>query len=77
MNRDDITSRLGEISAPALIIHGTADAAIPVAKAETLKSGLAGPASLVTVDGAPHAANLTHPAPVNAAIKKFLADLHT
>ncbi|MFM1752095.1 MAG: hypothetical protein RL119_1057 [Actinomycetota bacterium] len=77
MNRDDVTSRLGEISAPALIIHGTADAAIPVAKAETLKSGLAGPASLVTVDGAPHAANLTHPAPVNAAIKKFLADLHT
>ena len=76
MNRDDVTTRLGEISAPALIIHGTADAAIPVAKAETLKSGLAGPASLVTVDGAPHAANLTHPAPVNAAIKKFLADLH-
>jgi len=76
MNRDDITTRLGEIKAPALIIHGTDDGAIPVTKAETLREGLAGPASLVTVDGAPHAANLTHPVPVNAAIKKFLADLH-
>ena len=77
MNRDDITERLHEISAPSLIIHGTDDAAIPVAKAEILREKLAGPASLVTIDGAPHAANLTHPVPVNAAIKKFLADLHS
>lgn len=77
MNRDDITSRLGEITCPALIVHGTADAAIPVAKAEILRDGLGGPSTLVTVEGAPHAANLTHPEPVNAAIKKFLADLHS
>lgn len=77
MNRDDVTPRLGEIRVPALIVHGTEDAAIPVAKAEVLRDGLAGPSTLVTVDGAPHAANLTHPAPVNAAIKSFLADLHS
>ena len=30
-DRDDITGRLGEIGCPALMIHGTADAAIPMA----------------------------------------------
>lgn len=77
MNRDDITPRLGEITCPSLIIHGTEDAAIPVSKAETLRDGLAGPSTLVTVEGAPHAANLTHSIPVNAAIKGFLADLNS
>lgn len=77
MNRDDVTDRLGEITCPALIVHGTDDVAIPVSKAEILRDGLAGPSTLVTVEGAPHAANLTHPAPVNAAIKAFLADLNS
>lgn len=72
MDRDDITGRLGEISCPALILHGTADAAIPMAKAETLRDGLAGPAELVAVDGGSHAANLSHPDQVNAALLEFL-----
>ncbi len=75
VDRDDITGRLGEISCPALIIHGTADAAIPMERAEAVRDGLAGPVSLVTVDGAPHAANLSHPDQVNAAIAGFLAAL--
>ncbi len=33
MDRDDITGRLGEISCPALIVHGTADPAITLAQA--------------------------------------------
>lgn len=77
MNRDDITARLGEIECPALVIHGTADAAIPVTKAEALRAGLRGPSTLVTVHDAPHAANLTHPDSVNTAIKAFLADLNS
>ena len=75
VDRDDITDRLGEISCPALIIHGTADAAIPMERAEAVRDGLAGPVSLVTVDGAPHAANLSHPDQVTAAIAGFLAAL--
>ncbi len=75
MDRDDITGRLGEISAPALILHGTADAAIPMAKAEELRDGLAGPAELVAVEGGSHAANLSHPDPVNAAMLRFLRSL--
>jgi pimeloyl-ACP methyl ester carboxylesterase len=75
MHRDDVTDRLGEIVAPALIIHGTADAAIPVHKAEVLRDRLGGRAELVLVEGAPHAANMTHPDEVNAAISSFLGSL--
>jgi 3-oxoadipate enol-lactonase len=75
MDRDDLTSRLGEISCPALIVHGTADAAIPVAKAEVVQAGLAGPADIVLVDGGSHAANLSHPDQVNVALLEFLRSL--
>lgn len=75
MHRDDITGRLGEITCPALIIHGTADVAIPMEKAEVLRDRLAGPTTLVPIDGGPHAANMTHPAPVNEAIARFLSAL--
>lgn len=72
MHRDDITDRLGEISCPALIVHGTADAAIPMAKAEILRDGIGGPTTLVPVEGGPHAANMTHADEVNRAILRFL-----
>ena len=75
MHRDDITSRLGEITAPALIIHGTDDVAIPMSKAEQLRDLLGGPTTLVPIAGGPHAANMTHPTEVNAAILQFLQTL--
>jgi pimeloyl-ACP methyl ester carboxylesterase len=75
LHRDDITSRLRSISCPALIVHGDADAAIPLSKAEVLRDGLGGKVQYVVVPGGPHAANLTHPEPVNAAITQFLATL--
>lgn len=75
MDRDDITGRLGEISCPALIIHGTADAAIAMERAEAVHAGLAGTATLVQVEGGSHATNLSHPEPVNAAILEFLRSL--
>jgi 3-oxoadipate enol-lactonase len=75
MDRDDMTDRLGEISCPALILHGTADAAIPMERAEVVRSGLAGPVTLVSVEGGSHAANLSHPDQVNPAMLKFLRSL--
>jgi 3-oxoadipate enol-lactonase len=74
VGRDDVTGRLGEITAPALVVHGTVDAAISMDKAEALVAGLRD-ASLAVIDGGTHAANLTHPAEVNAAIEEFLAKL--
>jgi pimeloyl-ACP methyl ester carboxylesterase len=75
IDRDDITARLGEITCPSLILHGTADAAIPMEKAEIVRAGLGGPAKLVQIDGGSHAANLSHPDATNAAILEFLRSL--
>jgi 3-oxoadipate enol-lactonase len=73
--RDDITRRLGEIACPALVIHGTADQSIEMARAEQLCAGLSGCGGVVRIDGAPHAANLTHPLETNAALLDFLRAL--
>ena len=72
LDRDDITDRLGEITCPALIVHGTSDTAIPIEKAELLRAGLADCRDLVPIEGAAHAPNLTHPAEVNRHIERFL-----
>jgi 3-oxoadipate enol-lactonase len=72
MDRDDVTPRLGEITCPALVVHGTDDAAIPFAKAEELRTGLGGPATVVAIEGGPHASNITHAAAVNPPVVEFL-----
>jgi len=46
-----------------------------MARAEALVAGLPGARPLVRVPGGAHAANLTHPEPVNAAIAGFLEEL--
>jgi 3-oxoadipate enol-lactonase len=42
MDRDDITDRVGEISCPAIVFHGTADQSIEIEKAEALCQALPG-----------------------------------
>jgi 3-oxoadipate enol-lactonase len=74
MNRDDITARLVEITCPALVVHGTEDTALSMEDAELMAGLLPNCDGVVKVGGA-HAANLTNPVPVNAAILKFLAGL--
>ncbi len=71
--REDLTPQLPNIHAPALIVHGDADAAIPLEKAEQLAAGLR--AKLAVIPGGGHAANMTHAALVNAEILVFLASL--
>ncbi len=75
LERESIADRLGEITAPALVVHGTADVAITMDKAEALAAGLSGCAGVVTVEGGTHAANMTHPGPVNEAVLAFLDGL--
>jgi 3-oxoadipate enol-lactonase len=75
MDRDDLTGRIGEIACPALIIHGAEDAAIPLGKAEALRDGLGGKATLAVIDGGSHASNLSHPGEVNAHMRAFLGQL--
>jgi 3-oxoadipate enol-lactonase len=73
VGREDLHQRLGEITCPALVLHGTADPAIPLAKARALCAGLAGCDEVAVVEGGGHAVNLTHPAEVTAALAAFLA----
>lgn len=74
LERDAICDRLGEITCPALIVHGTADTAISPERARKLEA-LPGARPIVWVEGAAHAANLTHPGPVNEALVSFLRSL--
>lgn len=71
---DDVTARLAELAdIPAVVIHGELDAAIEVPTAQALADAIGAP--LRVIPGAGHAANLTHPDPVNEALETFLATL--
>lgn len=72
VGREDLHDRLDEITCPALVIHGTADVAISMEKAESLCAGLPGCGGVVAIEGGSHACNLTHPDEVNAALGDFL-----
>jgi pimeloyl-ACP methyl ester carboxylesterase len=69
--RDDIGDKVSAIGVPTLIIHGDADAAIPLAKAQAMRASIPD-AELVVAEGG-HSVNMTNPVPVNAAIEAFLA----
>ena len=75
VSREDLHDRLGQIKVPALVIHGTADAAIDLELAERLCSELGNCRRLVTIEGAGHACNLTHSAVVNLVLQQFLSEL--
>lgn len=72
--RDDVTERIGDLRMPALVVHGSDDLAIGVDEGRALARGL--PAGrLAVIDGAGHAANLTHPDAVNSELEAFLTTL--
>jgi pimeloyl-ACP methyl ester carboxylesterase len=73
MDRDDVTDRLAEITAPALVIHGTDDSAIDLSLAEDLCQRLSHCDGVVRIEGAGHDSNETHPDPVNRSIEAFLS----
>ena len=75
VDREDLHDRIGEITAPALVIHGSADTAIDMELAERLCSGLPNCRGLVKIEGAGHSANLSDPEPVNRAVLAFLSEV--
>jgi pimeloyl-ACP methyl ester carboxylesterase len=70
--RDDISDRLPEITAPAIVFHGEADVAIPMERAEQLLHEMPNCEELVRIPGAGHASNLSHPEAVNGPLAAFL-----
>ncbi len=71
VTRDDITESLSQIKVPALVIHGDADNAIPLAHAEELARRIP-QAKLAVIAGGGHASNLTHAGQVTPLIESFL-----
>jgi 3-oxoadipate enol-lactonase len=72
LGRDEIFARVKEIACPSLVIHGDRDVAFDLSVAEGLRDELPACQGLVVVPGAAHAPNLTHPEPVNRALRDFL-----
>lgn len=75
LERDDITDRMGEISCPAIVFHGTDDQAITMDRAKAMCEALPDCRGVVEVEGAAHAANMTHPEQVNPELRAFLDSL--
>lgn len=67
-----VTSRLGEITAPTLVICGEDDQATPLGMSETIRDGIPG-AQLAVLPVARHLANLEDVNGFNAAMTAFLA----
>ncbi len=75
LNRDDITGRMKEISCPVSVVHGSADVAFSLDIANETAGMVSDCTGVTVIDGAPHAAALTHPAEVTAAIRSFMQGL--
>jgi pimeloyl-ACP methyl ester carboxylesterase len=72
MERDDIFKQIKDIRCPAIVFHGSEDLSVPPAQGELLHLMLSGSSSFVSIPGAAHAANLTHPSAVNPPLLEFL-----
>jgi pimeloyl-ACP methyl ester carboxylesterase len=70
--RDDVSDRLSEITAPAIVIHGEEDVSIEMDRAGALADGLPGDVELVAVANAGHSSTIERPAEVTAAVERFL-----
>jgi pimeloyl-ACP methyl ester carboxylesterase len=70
--RDDITGRLGEIEAPAIVIHGEEDVAIEMEKAEELARGLPNLVEMVRIPAAGHSSTVENSDAVTEAMERFL-----
>jgi len=67
----DVMDRLGEITAPTLILCGTADKLTPLKYSQYLHERIAG-STLTFIEGAGHMVMLERPAEMNQAITRFL-----
>lgn len=68
----DVSARLGEITAPALVLVGELDEETPVAYAETLRDGIPG-AVLEIIPGAGHLTPSETPRAFNHYVRGFLS----
>nr|WP_276514928.1 alpha/beta hydrolase [Nocardia transvalensis] len=72
VERDSVLDRAPEIACPALVLHGTADAAYPVDRARELAQALPNSEPPIIVEGGAHFLSLTDAEAVNPHLRTFL-----
>jgi pimeloyl-ACP methyl ester carboxylesterase len=75
LDRDDVSGRLPEIDAPALVVHGAEDRAVPPERVRAICDALHDCRGPAEIDGGGHAPHLTHPEAVNRVLRAFLEEL--
>jgi len=68
----DFREDLKKVSVPTLVIHGDADAIVPIAGSGQRTHRAVSHSQLVTVSGAPHGLNVSHAREFNDALLSFL-----
>lgn len=68
----DFRDDLKQLTLPALVIHGEADAVVPIEGSGRRTHRALPHSSLITVDGAPHGLNVSHAQAFNVALLSFL-----
>jgi pimeloyl-ACP methyl ester carboxylesterase len=68
----DFREDLKKVNVPTLVIHGEADGIVPFEGSGQRTHQAVRHSKLVTVDGAPHGLNVSHPQAFNAALLPFL-----
>ena len=71
----DFRADLGKITVPTLVIHGDADAIVPLEGSGARTHAAIPGSELVVLGGAPHGCNVSHAAEFNAALIDFLGRL--
>jgi pimeloyl-ACP methyl ester carboxylesterase len=71
-NTTDFREDLKAVNVPTLVIHGEADAIVPIAGSGLRTHRAVLQSQLVTVNGAPHGLNLSHAQAFNDALLSFL-----
>ena len=71
--RTDFRADLTKVDVPTLVIHGDADAIVPLEVSGQRTAEAVADSTLVVVSGAPHGFNVSHADEFNSALLEFLA----
>lgn len=71
--RTDFRDDLDKVTVPTLVIHGDADAIVPIEVSGNRSHAALAKSTLVIIEGGPHAINASHPDEFNATLLEFLA----
>lgn len=71
--RTDFRRDVESVSVPTLVIHGDADAIVPLEISGKRSAAAIAGSALVVIEGGPHGINASHPDEFNAALLDFLA----